>query len=355
MYKFKRTIALLLAAVMIFALAACGSGASSKGEADQNSAPAAGTDNAPAEKVIMRIGIGQSDAHPQYAGLVKFKEVVEEKTNGKFEVQINHSGTVGDDRAMMEMLQLGTLDGTCPSSAPVVNFCHDFMIFDFPFLFNDYDDVDRILDGEVGRELLDKLDGTGLVGMNFWELGFLSITNSKRAVNTLDDLKGLKIRTMENEVQMDCLEAWGANPSPLAFSELFTALQQGTFDGQQNPFASINSMKFYEVQNYLTVTDHVYNPFIFLISQKFWDKLSPEEQAIFQEAADAGRDEERRLVREQNDSLLSSFEEYGMTISYLSDEDKATMKELAQPVVDKYTAQMDTEFVTRFYDEANEG
>ena len=301
----------------------------------------------------MRIGIGQSDTHPQYAGLVKFKEEVEANTDGKFEVQINHSGTVGDDRGMMEMLQLGTLDGTCPSSAPVVNFCKDYMIFDFPFLFDDYDDVDRVLDGEVGRELLDKLDGTGLVGMNFWELGFLSITNSKHPIETLEDMKGLKIRTMENEVQMDCLEAWGANPSPLAFSELFTALQQGTFDGQQNPFASINSMKFYEVQDYLAVTNHVYNPFVFLISQSFWDKLSPEEKEIFQAAADAGRDEERRLVREQNESLLADLEAYGMEVTYLSDSDIEKMKELAQPTVDEFSKTMDEAFVSRFYEAVN--
>lgn len=334
-------------------LAACGSSAPASNAPAQ---PAENKDSekaAPAEKIVMRIGIGQSDVHPQYAGLVKFKEEVEANTNGKFEVQINHSGTVGDDRGMMEMLQLGTLDGTCPSSAPLVNFCQDFMIFDFPFLFKDYDDVDRLLDGEVGRELLDKLNGSGMVGMNFWELGFMSISNSKRPIESLDDMKGLKIRTMENEVQMACLESWGANPSPLAFSELFTALQQGTFDGQQNPFASIFSMKFYEVQDYLAVTNHVYNPFIFLVSQSFWDKLTPEEKEIFQAAADAGRDEERRLVREQNDNLLSDLQELGMEVTYLSDADIETMKELAQPVVDKFAKQMDEAFVTRFYEAVN--
>ena len=353
----KKLLLVLLVLSMVLSLVACGTTQSAQPaeKPAEAAAPAAEKEDAPAEKIVMRIGIGQSDVHPQYAGLVKFKEIVEAETNGKFEVQINHSGTVGDDRGMMEMLQLGTLDGTCPSSAPVVNFCKDFMIFDFPFLFADYDEVDRVLDGEVGRELLDKLNGTGLVGMNFWELGFLSITNSKQPVETLEDLKGLKIRTMENEVQMDCLEAWGANPSPLAFSELFTALQQGTFDGQQNPFASINSMKFYEVQDHLAVTDHVYNPFIFLISQKFWDKLTPEEQEIFQKAADAGRDEERRLVREQNASLLSDLEGYGMQVTYLSDADKETMKELAQPIVDKFSKEMDEAFVGRFYDAVNNG
>lgn len=350
MNRMKRFVSVLLLLALMASLAACGSSSPAPAQPAENQ----GSENAaPAEKIVMRIGIGQSDVHPQYAGLVKFKEEVEANTNGKFEVQINHSGTVGDDRGMMEMLQLGTLDGTCPSSAPLVNFCQDFMIFDFPFLFKDYDDVDRLLDGEVGRELLDKLNGSGMVGMNFWELGFMSISNSKRPIASLEDMKGLKIRTMENEVQMACLESWGANPSPLAFSELFTALQQGTFDGQQNPFASIYSMKFYEVQDYLAVTNHVYNPFIFLISQSFWDKLTPEEKEIFQAAADAGRDEERRLVREQNDNLLSDLQELGMEVTYLSDADIETMKELAQPVVDKFAKQMDEAFVTRFYDAVN--
>lgn len=351
MRKFKKTIIFLLLFSLVFTMVACASSPTAD-ETNTVENPVA-DDSVSGEKIIMRIGIGQSDTHPQYAGLVKFKEEVEANTNGKFEVQINHSGTVGDDRGMMEMLQLGTLDGTCPSSAPVVNFCKDYMIFDFPFLFDGYEDVDRVLDGELGQELLDKLDGTGMVGMNFWELGFLSITNSKHPVETLEDMKGLKIRTMENEVQMDCLEAWGANPSPLAFSELFTALQQGTFDGQQNPFASIYSMKFYEVQDYMTVTNHVYNPFIFLISQSFWDKLTPEEQEIFQAAADAARDEERRLVREQNDNLLSELEANGMQVSYLAEEDIEEMKELAQPIVDEFSKQMDEDFVSRFYEAVN--
>lgn len=336
----KRFLSLLLVFVMLVALAGC-----SRSEPGNDASDKEGG----AEKVTMRVGIGLADTHPQYYGLVKFKEEVEAATNGKFEVQINHSGTVGDDRTMMEMLQMGTLDGTCPSSAPVVNFVADFSIFDFPFMFTSTQQVDSILDGELGRELLDKLEAQNMIGMNFWEMGFLNVTNNKHPISKVEDFKGVKIRTMENEVQMATLTALGANPTPMAFSELFTALQQGTVDGQQNPLATISAQKYYEVQKYLTISQHVYNPYVFIISKKFWDGLTDEEKEIFQTAADAGRDEERRLIREQNKTLLSELEKAGMQISYMDEGEIEKMKRLAQPVIDEYSQKIDTDFVERIY------
>ncbi len=302
-----------------------------------------------ARKTIMSIGIGQSDKHPQYFGLIKFKEIVEARTNGRFEVQVNHSGVVGDDRGMMEALQLGTLDGTCPSTAVIANFVPAFAIFDFPYLFPNTEAADTILEGPIGQELLEKLTKVGMIGMNYWELGFLNVTNSKRRILKVEDFNGLKIRTMENTVHLDTLRAFGANPTPMAFSELFTAMQQGTVDGQQNPEASIWAMKFYEVQPYMTLTQHVYCPFVFLISKIFWDKLSDEDKVIFQEAARLGMDEEKRLLREENAHLRTELTAQGMTIDELEPGEKEKMMELIKPVVARHADKVGKDLVDRMY------
>ena len=302
-----------------------------------------------AGKTIMSIGIGQSDKHPQYFGLIKFKEVVESRTNGRFEVQVNHSGVVGDDRGMMEALQLGTLDGTCPSTAVIANFVPAFAIFDFPYLFPDTKTADTILEGPIGQELLEKLTEVGMVGMNYWELGFLNVTNSKRRILKTEDFNGLKIRTMENTVHLDTLRAFGANPTPMAFSELFTAMQQGTVDGQQNPEASIWAMKFYEVQPYMTLTQHVYGPFVFLISNVFWNKLSDEDKVIFKEAAKLAMEEEKRLLREENARLHTELAAKGMTIDELKPGEKEKMLELVKPVVAKHADKVGKDLVEKMY------
>ncbi|WP_195377220.1 TRAP transporter substrate-binding protein [Anaerotruncus rubiinfantis] len=346
----KKALCLLLATCMIFTAAGCGKSEAPAASGGTASQPAASAPAAPGgDKAVMRIGIGLNDQHPQYLGLLKFKEEVEKNTGGRFEVQVNHSSTVGDDRAMLEMLQMGTLDGTCPSSAVVANFAPEFTLYDFPFLFTTLEEVDAILDGEKGREILDLLEPAGIIGMNYWELGFLNITNSKRPVTKVKDLNGLKIRTMENQLQLDTLRALGANPTPMAFSELFTAMQQGTVDGQQNPEASIYSMKFYEVQKYMTLTRHVYQPFVFCISKKFWDKLSDEDKAIFQAAADAGRDEERRIIREESVELQQKLAELGMQVDEMAEGEVERMKELVQPVIDTHAEKIGKELVDEMY------
>lgn len=357
----RRICSLLLAVCMAVTVIGCGSKGSKENETNPADIPEQNNQEeqreaeteSTGEKTIIRIGIGLNDQHPQYFALLKFKEEVEKNTEGRFEVQVNHSGTVGDDRAMLEMLQMGTLEGTCPSSAVVANFVPEFTLYDLPFLFTTYDEVDEILDGEMGQEVLDLLPATGIVGLNYWELGFLNVMNDKHAITTVEDFKGLKIRTMENQLQLDTLRALGANPTPMAFSELFTAMQQGTVDGQQNPEATVYNMKYYEVQKYMTLTRHVYQPFVFCISQKFWDKLSDEDKAIIQAAADVSRDEERRLIREQSIDLQQMLAEAGMQVDEMAEGELEKMKSLVQPVIDTYAEEIGKELVDKFYEAVN--
>jgi TRAP-type transport system periplasmic protein len=211
----KKIFAMMMAALMVFVLAACGG----SNEAQNDSAS---NNGGSAEVKTIRAGIGLNDQHPQFKGLLKFKEIVEEKTNGAIVVEAYHSGQLGDDRTMTEALQLGTQEVTIPSTAPLANFVPEYSVFDFPFLFPNEEVADKVLDGEVGQGFLQKLESQNLVGLSYWENGFRDVTNSERAIETVEDFKGLKLRTMENDLHLEAFRALGANPTPMAFTELFT-------------------------------------------------------------------------------------------------------------------------------------
>nr|WP_242057420.1 TRAP transporter substrate-binding protein [Pseudalkalibacillus hwajinpoensis] len=325
-------------------LAACGnSGEKASSNGGDESASNGG------ESKVIKAGIGLNDQHPQYKGLLKFKEIVEEKTDGAITVETYHSGQLGDDRSMTEALQLGTQEVTVPSTAPLANFVPEFSVFDIPFLFPNEEVADTVLDGEVGQELLQKLESQNLVGLSYWENGFRDLTNSKRAVATMEDFDGLKIRTMENDLHLDAFKALGANPTPMAFTELFTALQQGTVDGQENPYATIYLQKFYEVQNHVSNTHHIYSPFVFLMSKSFYDGLTEDQQKIMKEAAVEAGKYERKLNREANDKYLQSLQDEGMEYTEITPEAREEMVKAVAPVIDEYKGQIGEETVDKVY------
>jgi TRAP-type transport system periplasmic protein len=293
----------------------------------------------------IKAGIGLNEDHPQGLGLKKFKELVEEKSDGKMKVQTFFAATLGDDQKMTEALQGGLQEVTIPSTSPLVGMIKEYGIFDFPFLFNTPEEADAILDGSVGQKLLDKLPEHNLVGLGYWENGFRHLTNSKHAVETVDDFKGLKVRTMQNEVHLDAFKKLGANPTPMAFSEVFTGLESKTVDGQENPLATIKSNKFNEVQDYLSLTRHVYTPFVFLVSKKFWDGLSKEEQKIMQEAAVEAGKYQRELSRKEDAKAVEDLKAAGMKVNEVSEEEKEKMKEIVKPVTDKYSQKFGQELV----------
>ncbi|WNS77733.1 TRAP transporter substrate-binding protein [Domibacillus sp. DTU_2020_1001157_1_SI_ALB_TIR_016] len=293
----------------------------------------------------IKAGIGNSEKHPQGQGMVKFKELVEEKSGGKMKVQNFFDATLGDDQKMTEALQAGMQEVTVPSTSPLVGTIKEFGIYDFPFVFNNEEEAYAVLDGAVGQKLLDKLPEHDLVGLGYWENGFRNLTNSKHPVETAADFKGLKIRTMQNEVHLDAFSKLGANPSPMAFSEVFTALETGTVDGQENPLATIQTQKYYEVQDYLSITKHVYTPFVFLVSKKFWDGLSEEEQKIMSEAAQEAGKYQRELNQKENEKALKTLKEEGMKINEVTPEEMEKMKEIIQPVTDEYAQKFGADLV----------
>jgi tripartite ATP-independent transporter DctP family solute receptor len=338
----KKFLTLFLVASMLLVLAACGGEkASDKKDTDKKDS---------GEVKTIRAGIGLNDAHPQYKGLLKFKEIVEKETNGQIIVETYHSSQLGDDRTMTEALQLGSQEVTIPSTAPLANFVPEFSVFDFPFLFPNEEVADAVLDGEVGQKFLEKLSDQNLVGLSYWENGFRDVTNSKRAIATAADFKGLKLRTMENNLHLEAFQALGANPTPMALAELFTAMQQGTVDGQENPVATIYLQKFYEVQKYVSNTHHIYSPFVFLMSKSFYDGLTEEQQTIVKDAAVEAGKYERELNREANGKNLADLQAEGMTFTEVSPEAREEMVKLVQPTLDKYAKQIGEETVQEVYD-----
>lgn len=337
----KKLIALLLCMIMALTLVAgCG-----RGGAAQTTAPAAGGTEAAAggQTLTIRVGHVLAPTHPYQLGLEQFAKLVNEKSNGTMKVETFHSSQLGNERDMVEGLQLGTLEMALVSTAPLASFTKDFLVFDLPFMFKDTAAARAAVDSEIGQKMLDGLAAKGIKGLCYWENGFRSVTNSKLPIETPADLKGMKIRTMENPVHMDSFTALGADPTPMAFGELFTALQQKTIDGQENPLPIIDTSKFYEVQSYLSMTQHFYAPAPILIAQKFYDSLTDEQKKIIEDSAKEARDFERDLCDKSNAELVTFLEGKGMKINY---PDKAPFIEAVQPVYEKYTGDIPAELIT---------
>src|SRR5262249_2216816 len=239
-------------------------------------------------QTAMKINIALAQNSHYGVAIDTFAREVEKRTDGRYKVQTFYSGALGAERESVEGVQLGTLDLTLTSTGPLPNFVPDVAILDIPFLFRDYAHARAVLDGPIGQELLAKFPAKGMVGLAWGENGFRHMTNSKRPVNLPEDLKGLKMRTMENPIHIEAYRQFGILPTPMAFTEVFTALQQGTVDGQENPLSVITSAKLDQVQKYLSLTGHVYSPAVFLMNKAQWDKLSDADKQAFLDAAREG-------------------------------------------------------------------
>jgi tripartite ATP-independent transporter DctP family solute receptor len=234
------------------------------------------------------------------------------------------------------------------STTTLAGIVKEFGVFDFSFLFANEAEADAMLDGPIGKRLLERLPQHGLVGLAYWENGFRNVTNSKRPITRYEDLAGLKIRVMQNPVYLETFKAVDANPVPMAFGELFTALETKTVDAQENPYSIILGNKFNEVQKYLSITRHTYNAFIVLMSKKFWDGLSPAEKQIVQDAAIEARTYERQVARAAASKDLAELKAKGMQVNELSAAELARMRALLKPVSDKFAASYDPAFMRDF-------
>ncbi|HVO87727.1 MAG TPA: TRAP transporter substrate-binding protein [Casimicrobiaceae bacterium] len=258
-----------------------------------------------------------------------FAREVEKRTNGRYRIQNFYSSALGAERESIEGIQLGTLDLTMTSTGPVPNFVPEVAILDIPFLFRDYAHARAVLDGPIGKELLGKFDAKGIHALAWGENGFRHMTNSRHPVNSPDDLKGLKMRTMENPVHIQAYRAFGIIPTPMAFTEVFTALQQGTVDGQENPVSVITSAKLDQVQKYMTLTGHVYSPALILMSKARWDALSPGDKQAFEESAREAVKVNRARIDEDERKGVAELRARGMQV--IDNVDKAKFQAALAP------------------------
>lgn len=282
----------------------------------------------------MNISIGQNSHYG--VAIDTFAQELEKRTGGRYKVQAFYNGALGAERESIEAIQLGTHELTMTSSGPVPNFVPETRILDIPFLFRDKAHARMVLDGPIGQDLLAKFETKGIKALGWAENGFRHMTNNKRPVNTPDDLKGLKMRTMENPVHIAAYKGFGIVPTPMAFTEVFTALQQGTVDGQENPLSVITAAKFEQVQKHLSLTGHVYSPAVLLMSKAAFDKLSAEDKKHFMAAAAEGIKANRARVDDDDAKGVAALKSKGMQVIEV---DKSKFQAALTPVFAEFAKQ----------------
>lgn len=293
----------------------------------------------------IRFAFENQRGHPQAEGAEKFAELVAEKSGGKMTVKNFPGDVLGGNLQNVSALQGGTLEMTNLNAGILTSHVKELGVFDTPFLFNDAAEVDVITDGPIGTGLLEKLEDKGIVGLGYWDLGFRNLTNNRRPVEKVEDIAGLKIRVIQSPIYIDLFNALGANALPLAFTELYPALEARAVDGQENPFTTILASNFQEVQKYVTRTGHIYNPMALIISKKFWDKLSADEQQVLREAAAEATLFQRERSRAGAEAALQKLQAAGMQLSELTPEAMAAFRQAVEPVVAQHAQRVGPEIV----------
>lgn len=324
----KKSLIVISVLLMVCFVAGCGGGT----DTDKS---AAGDKADTADKVYtLKAGHVLAPDHPYNLGLVKMAEIMEEKSGGRLKMDVFPSSQIGNERDLIEGMQMGTVDIALTSTAPLAGFVNEFLAYDLPFLFKDRETAIKVLDGEIGQESLDQIADSGLIGLSFWENGYFNIQNSKKPVKHPQDMKGLKIRTMENEVHMATFKALGSNPIPMAWGDAVTAMQQNAIDGcTLTPISYWTSSLQDAGQKYLTLTNHVYIPAPLLMSKKTYDSLPADLQTIIKEAAIEARDYERDLNQGLVDKHLANIKGVGTQIIEVDQEE---WRKALLPVYDEF-------------------
>ncbi|WP_343313475.1 DctP family TRAP transporter solute-binding subunit [Brucella sp. BE17] len=303
---------------------------------------------APAMAQNARLGYVPVDDHPVGEASRHFAKLVAEKTAGRVNIETFGNGLLGSEPEMQASVQAGFIDIMVGPTPNLVGVVPQFMIYDLPFFYKDFDAVDAVMDGEVGEQLFAQLkDKTGIVGLAWWDNGFRHLTNGIRPVNTVEDMANLNIRVIPNPLFLATWSALGTNPTPLPWPELYSALENRAVDAQETPYALIDTARFYEVQDHLAKTGHVYTPFVLLASQKWFGSLSEEDKASVMEAAKESATFQRNLSRKTADDLEKDLAEKGFQITYPTPEALGIMSERVAPVVKEYSEQIGVELVEK--------
>ena len=318
--KAKKLVTLLFTAVMAFSVIGCGDSGTGKKAAATN-----GTD----KDYTFKLANVNNPKHPYTIGCNKFAELVKKGTDGHVTIEIYDSGTLGNENDIIEQVQMGSIQFGLVASAPFANTIPEMYVFDLPFLFANRPAAYKVLDGDIGKNILAKLDSQNMIGLGWWENGFRHVSNSKHKVVVPADLKGLKIRTMENKIHMASFNAMGAIATPMAWSEVFTALQQGTMDGLENSPVIYATNAFYEVQKYLSLTGHFYSPSVFFCNKETFKSLPEKYQKVILSAEKEARDFERKTHEDLDNSSIKVLKDHGMEITEV---DKAVWRKSCESV-----------------------
>jgi len=288
--------------------------------------------------MVLRYAENQPQDYPTTKAAYEFAKIVEAKTNGRIKVEVYYGGQLGDEKSVIEQLQFGAIDFTRVSLSPLAEFSKSLNVLQLPYLYKDSDQMWKVLDGDIGKQFLGSVSGAGLIGLSWFDAGARNFYNSKKAVNTLADLKGLKIRVQESQQMMDMVQALGANPTPMAYGEVYSALQTGVIDGAENNWPSYESTSHYEVAKYFVLDEHTRVPEMQMVSAKSWAKLSAADQQIIRDAALASAKVERTLWAQREKSSEDKVKAGGSVITTLSPAEKQKFQDAMVPLYKKYGA-----------------
>ncbi len=360
MKSWKKTALLVLVLILALSLFGCGGGEQAVEETPE---PAGGEETPEAAegeetpepssgepiKLVASHVLGPT--HPYQPGFELMAEIVNERSNGQMEIEIFHSASLAEEGDAIEALQMGTIDITTVSAAPMTGFVKEYMASDLPFIFASPEEAFAFYDGKVGDRLFELTEPIGLVGLAWWENGFRNFTTQDTAIHMPADMEGLKMRTMSSPVHMASIRALGGNAVPIPFGELYSALQQGVVDGQENPIANIHAMRFYEVQDYVILSRHFHDPSPLFISQITWDKLNDEQKQIIQDAAIEARDYMRQLGIDQEAGLIEEIKATGTEVVELTPEQVEMFQEATKDVYKEFEDQIGEEYMQLFFEE----
>ena len=307
---------------------------------------ATGLNMVPAQAQEARLAYVPVESHPVGQAVDRFAELVKEKSEGRINVQTLPGGSLGNEPQTQSSLSGGFLEMMVGPTSNLVGAVPEFGIFDLPFFYPSFDAVDAVMDGPVGDKLFKRLEDIGIVGLAYWDNGFRHMTNAVRPINTVEDIKGLKIRVIPNPLFIKTFEAVGANPVPLPYPELYNALESGTVEAQETPVGLTYSDKFYEVTKYLTLTGHVYSPYVLLASKTWFDGLNEADQAIIMEAAGETEAYQRGLSRDAADNIANvKLVEEGLEVTTLPAEEQQKLRDMVAPVVEEFSASIGADLV----------
>ncbi len=296
----------------------------------------------------IRLGHAMPDSHPQAIAMNKFAELVKQYSNGELNLQIYHSAQLGSDEKMLQGVQAGTQEFYVGTLASFATRVKEVQIWDIPFAYNNSDEIYKLYDGPSAQKMFDRMEAIGVKGLCWTAMGFRNVSNNKRPIVKLEDISGLKLRVMTNPIALETWKTLGANAVPMAFAEVFTALETKTIDGQENPLQHMYANKMHEVQKYISLTNHVYTAVALIASKKFWDDLPPAQQEAVKKAAVEAGLYQRKLLDDGDKDVIKKFEDAGVKVNAVSPEELARIRERVKPVADKFSQIVGEDFFKAF-------